>query len=66
MYPQSFAHGFIVLSKEAIISYKVDQIYHQKSDSGYKYDDPSLSINWKIDKKDIILSDKDKSLEYIE
>lgn len=63
--PKGFAHGFAVLSQEAVISYKVDQIYHPDSDSGYRYDDPSFSINWNLDKKDIILSQKDSSLPYL-
>jgi len=63
--PKGFAHGFVVLSKEAVISYKVDQIYHPKSDSGYRYDDPSFSINWNVHKKDIILSQKDSNLPYL-
>jgi len=64
--PEGFAHGFVVLSDEAVISYKVNQLYSPTFDSGYKYDDPSFKINWLIDKKNIILSEKDKSLPYIE
>tara|TARA_B100000941_G_C28368378_1_gene480766 strand:- start:143 stop:679 length:537 start_codon:yes stop_codon:yes gene_type:complete len=63
--PKGFAHGFVVLSQEAIISYKVDQIYHPKSDSGYKYDDPQFDIDWTIEKEDIILSKKDNKLPLI-
>ena len=63
--PHGFAHGFVVLSDEAIVSYKVDNIYNLESDSGYRYDDLSFGIKWDIDSKDIILSDKDKHLPYI-
>jgi len=63
--PHGFAHGFLVLSSEAVVSYKVDNYYNKKLDSGYKYDDPSFRINWDLNDKDIILSDKDKRLPYI-
>ena len=63
--PQGFAHGFLVLSREAIVSYKVDNYYNKELDSGYKYDDPSFRIKWNLNDKDIILSDKDKNLPYI-
>lgn len=60
--PKGFAHGFVVLSEFSIFSYKVDNQYNISSDSGIKYDDIKLNINWQIDKSKIILSDKDKSL----
>ena len=63
--PDGFAHGFLVLSSEAVVSYKVDNYYNMKSDSGYKYNDPSFRITWNLKNKDIILSDKDKKLQYI-
>ena len=63
--PHGFAHGFLVLSNEAVVSYKVDNYYKKDLDSGYKYDDPSFNINWNLNDKDIILSDKDKNLPYI-
>ena len=63
--PQGFAHGFLVLSREAIVSYKVDNYYNKELDSGYKHDDPSFGIKWNLNDKDIILSDKDKDLPYI-
>ena len=63
--PEGFAHGFVVLSKEAIVSYKVNQIYNPKSDAGYKFDDTSFKINWLIDKSNLILSEKDKNLPYL-
>ena len=60
--PKGFAHGFLVLSDEAIFSYKVDNIYSPKHDSGIKYDDKFLNINWQISPSEIIISHKDKSL----
>ena len=63
--PQGFAHGFLVLSREAIVSYKVDNYYNKELDSGYKYNDPLFGIKWNLNDKDIILSNKDKNLPYI-
>ena len=60
--PKGFAHGFIVLSESAILSYKVDNYYNPESESGIIWNDPDLNIDWKINKKEIIVSEKDKSL----
>tara|TARA_B100001540_G_C15742264_1_gene612840 strand:- start:742 stop:1269 length:528 start_codon:yes stop_codon:yes gene_type:complete len=63
--PKGFGHGFLVLSNQAIVSYKVDAYYSQNHDRGIKFDDPTLNINWLLEKKDIILSDKDSQLPYL-
>ena len=60
--PKGFAHGFIVLSETAIFSYKIDNYYNPDSESGVLWNDPDLHIDWKINKKEIIVSEKDKSL----
>jgi len=60
--PRGFAHGFLVLSEEAIFSYKVDNIYAPNYDSGLRYDDPELLIDWKLPKESVKLSEKDRSL----
>ena len=57
--PNGFAHGYVALSKETIFSYKVDNYYSPKSERLIKYDDPSLNIDWKIDRNKIIISKKD-------
>ena len=57
--PKGFAHGFIVLSKEAVLAYKVDNYYHQGSERGIAYNDKSLAIDWKLPPKDIKVSAKD-------
>ena len=61
--PKGFAHGFVVLSEEAILSYKVDNIYAPEYDSGINYDDQNLNINWVLPKSDLIISKKDSNLE---
>ena len=60
--PKGFAHGFVVLSETAIFSYKVDNYYNPDSESGILWNDPDLKIDWKINKKEIIVSEKDKNL----
>ena len=60
--PKGFAHGFLVLSEEAIINYKVDNFFEPKLDAGIIYDDKQLDIKWNLSLKDIIISDKDKNL----
>jgi dTDP-4-dehydrorhamnose 3,5-epimerase len=60
--PKGFAHGFVVLSETAIFSYKVDNYYNPDSESGILWNDLDLNIDWKINKKEIIVSEKDKSL----
>lgn len=60
--PRGFAHGFIVLSDSAIFSYKVDNFYNRNSDNGVLWNDKDLNIDWKINKSDIIVSDKDCKL----
>ena len=63
--PSGFAHAFLVLSDYAIFNYKVDNFYNPSSDSGIYWDDPSLNIDWGIDKSEIITSKKDSELKLI-
>lgn len=60
--PRGFAHGFVVLSDEAVFAYKVDNRYAPDYDLGIKWDDKQLNINWKIRSEEVILSEKDKNL----
>ncbi len=57
--PQGFAHGFSVLSETAIVNYKCDNYYHKESERGINLFDSTLSIDWKIDKNNAIISEKD-------
>ena len=61
--PKGFGHGFVVLSESAIFSYKVDNDYHPMSDSGIRFDDKDLAINWTLNNSDIVVSKKDFELE---
>ena len=48
--PKGFAHGFLTLSKKAVLQYKVDTYYAPKYDSGINIDSPFLNVEWKIDR----------------
>lgn len=58
--PRGFAHGFAVLSDEAVFQYKCDNYYAPGSEGGILWNDPALGIDWKLPAKDVILSEKDK------
>ena len=62
--PKGFAHGFSVLSQYATILYKCDTIYHPESESGIRFDDTDLNIDWKVDLASAIISEKDRVLPY--
>lgn len=57
--PRGFAHGFLVLSQEAVFTYKVDNIYAPAHEASIRWNDPQIGINWPIDQKDVITSPKD-------
>ncbi len=59
--PRGFAHGFSVLSNEAIFQYKCDNFYNKESEGSILWNDEILNIDWKIPKEKIILSEKDKN-----
>jgi len=61
--PKGFAHAFLTLSEFAIFSYKVDNNYNQESDSGIIWNDKELAINWEMHFDDLVLSQKDASLQ---
>ena len=58
--PRGFAHGFAVLSDEAVFSYKCDNIYMPSSERGIMFNDPALGIDWRIAPEKILLSEKDR------
>ena len=59
--PRGFAHGFVVLSDEAIFQYKCDNFYVPQSEGAIAWDDPDLGIDWLIPSEEVILSSKDVS-----
>ena len=60
--PRGFGHGFVVLSKEAIFQYKCDEFYYPEYERGIIFNDPIINIDWKLEEKDIHLSEKDNEL----
>jgi dTDP-4-dehydrorhamnose 3,5-epimerase len=60
--PRGFGHGFVVLSETAIFSYKCDNFYNKASEGGIIYNDSTLNIDWGLEHKDMILSEKDTVL----
>jgi dTDP-4-dehydrorhamnose 3,5-epimerase len=57
--PKGFAHGFSVLSPEATVLYKTDNFYAPQSERGILFNDPQLGIDWKMEEKNILVSEKD-------
>ncbi|MCL2739376.1 MAG: dTDP-4-dehydrorhamnose 3,5-epimerase [Bacteroidales bacterium] len=58
--PSGFAHGFLTLSSEAVVVYKVDAPYCRESERSLRFDDPFLRIDWGVSPHSCILSDKDR------
>lgn len=57
--PRGFAHGFLVLSEEAIFTYKVDNAYAPQAEASIRYDDESIGIDWPVSPEQLLLSEKD-------
>ena len=58
--PRGFAHGFAVLTPEAVFQYKCDNFYNKESEGAIAWNDPTLAIDWRVPADKILLSDKDK------
>lgn len=58
--PRGFAHGFAVLSDEAVFQYKCDNLYAPQAEGAIAWNDPQIAIDWQIPAEDVLLSDKDK------
>jgi dTDP-4-dehydrorhamnose 3,5-epimerase len=59
--PRGFAHGFSVLSPEAIILYKCDNYYSPEHERGIDLNDPALGIDWGIQAENALISEKDRN-----
>ena len=64
--PKGMGHGFLVLSDYARLMYQVDEVYSPEHDTGIRYNDPSLNIDWGMTKEDLLLSEKDINLPFFE
>lgn len=58
--PRGFAHGFAVLTPEAVFQYKCDNFYNKESEGAIAWNDPELAIDWRIPAEQVLLSEKDK------
>lgn len=58
--PRGFAHGYVVLSEEALFQYRCDNYYAPESEGAIQWNDPALGIDWRLPEADIILSAKDR------
>ena len=57
--PRGFAHGFLVMSDEAVFTYKVDNIYSPQNEASIRFDDPDLAIQWPLNMDNVLTSPKD-------
>ncbi len=64
--PRGFAHGFLALEDDTILSYKCDNYYNKSSERGIAYNDSSLRIDWDFPENQFVLSEKDKNLPAFE
>ena len=60
--PEGFAHGFSVLSENAIVLYKCNAFYNKASEGGIRFDDSVLSIDWQVELSKATVSEKDLML----
>lgn len=60
--PRGFAHGFVTLSPSSIFAYKCDNFYDSASESGIIYNDATLELDWHLEEKELIISEKDRKL----
>ena len=58
--PRGFAHGFAVLSDEAVFQYKCDNFYNKESEGAVAWNDEELAIDWKVPAEKVVLSEKDR------
>lgn len=61
--PKGFLHGFSVLENNTIFAYKCDNYYNKASEDGVIYNDKDLNIDWGLEEKEVVLSDKDEKLK---
>lgn len=57
--PKGFAHGFLTITDDVEVQYKVDEFYSKENDRSIRYDDPDIGVDWGIENP--ILSEKDLS-----
>lgn len=61
--PKGFAHGFLTLTDDTEVQYKVDEYYSPENDRGIRFDDPEIGVDWGIENP--ILSEKDLNAPFL-
>jgi dTDP-4-dehydrorhamnose 3,5-epimerase len=64
--PRGFAHGFLALEANTLVTYKVDAPYAPVHEAGIRWNDSTLAIEWPVAESDVILSDRDRALPAFE
>ncbi len=59
--PRGFAHGFLVLSDEAVFTYKVDNVYAPQSEASIRWNDETIGIEWPVSANEVLVSEKDQN-----
>jgi dTDP-4-dehydrorhamnose 3,5-epimerase len=60
--PRGYAHGFVALADDTVVSYKVDAPYSPGHDTGIRWNDPDLAVAWPFPERDLVISEKDRNL----
>ncbi len=63
--PVGFAHGYVSLEDDVLVMYKVSDYYAPAHDSGIRWNDPDIAFPWPFNNTDIIISDKDRRLPFL-
>ena len=58
--PHGFLHGFLTLTDDTLVIYKVDNVYDAGSDGGVRWNDPDIGVDWGVADEGLTLSDKDR------
>jgi dTDP-4-dehydrorhamnose 3,5-epimerase len=58
--PHGFLHGFVTLTDDTLVIYKVDNVYNAGSDGGVRWNDPDIGVDWGVPTEGLTLSDKDQ------
>jgi dTDP-4-dehydrorhamnose 3,5-epimerase len=64
--PRGFAHGFLSLEDDTIVLYQCDGKYDKETDTGIKFDDPDVGIEWNVELNKVICSERDRGLMTLE
>lgn len=59
--PRGFLHGFVTLTPDTLVQYKVDNAYDAASDLGVRWDDPQIGVDWRLEGVEPVISDKDRA-----